>query len=53
MAIKIFEPFFMLALLIALGSLLYRLRILDLDFCRRLSRLVVQVTFPVLLFVSM
>ena len=30
MAIKIFEPFFMLALLIALGSLLYRLRILDL-----------------------
>ncbi len=53
MAIKIFEPFFMLALLIALGSLLYRLRILDLDFCRRLSRLVVQVTYPVLLFVSM
>ena len=52
-AIVIFEPFLMLALLIALGALLYRLRILDLDFCRRLRRLVVQVTFPVLLFVSM
>lgn len=53
MAIRIFEPFLMLAFLIALGALLYRLGILDLDFCRRLSRLVVRVSFPILLFVSM
>ncbi|HHW72159.1 MAG TPA: hypothetical protein GX393_02880 [Firmicutes bacterium] len=31
----------------------YRYRLLDLDFCRRLSRLVVRVSFPVLLFLSM
>ncbi len=53
MTISIFEPFLMLALLIALGAFLYHRRILDLDFCRRLSRLVVRVTFPVLLFLSM
>lgn len=43
----------MLGFLIALGTFIYRLRIIDLDFCRRLSRLVVQVAFPVLLFLSM
>ncbi|HBG02606.1 MAG TPA: hypothetical protein DDW87_13745 [Firmicutes bacterium] len=51
--LKILEPFFMLALLIALGGHLYASKLLDLEFCRRLSRLVVRVTFPAMLFVSM
>ena len=51
--LKILEPFFMLALLIALGGYLSASKFLDLDFCRRLSRLVVRVTFPAMLFVSM
>ena len=50
MAIKILEPFLFL---IAAGALFYRLKILDLDFCRRLSSVVVKVTFPIMLFVSM
>ena len=45
------EPFLTLALLIATGAVFYRYRLLDLDFCRRLSRLVVRVSFPVLPFV--
>ena len=53
MAIKILEPFLMLGFLIAAGALFYRLKILDLDFCRRLSSVVVKVTFPIMLFVSM
>lgn len=51
--LNILDPFIMLALLIVLGAYLYRTKILDLDFCRRLSRLVVRVTFPVMLFVTM
>jgi predicted permease len=43
----------MLGFLIAAGALFYRLKILDLDFCRRLSSVVVKVTFPIMLFVSM
>lgn len=53
MVIKILEPFLMLGFLIAAGALFYRLKILDLDFCRRLSSVVVKVTFPIMLFVSM
>lgn len=51
--LNILAPFFMLGLLIALGGFLYALKLLDLDFCRRLSRLVVRVTFPAMLFISM
>ena len=43
----------MLLLLIALGGYLYTRKLLDLDFCRKLSRLVVKVTFPAMLFLSM
>ena len=51
--LQILEPFIMLTLLIALGGVLYSAKVLDLDFVRRLSRLVVKVTFPAMLFVSM
>lgn len=51
--LKILEPFLMLGLLIGLGGYLYVAKILDLDFCRRLSRLVIRVTFPAMIFVSM
>lgn len=51
--LQIFEPFFMLTLLIVLGAALNYLDLLDLDLSRRLSRLVVRVTFPALLFLSM
>ncbi len=50
---RIFEPFFMLVFLILVGAGLHRLGLLDLDFSRRLSRLVIRVTFPAMLFVSM
>jgi len=43
----------MLTLLIALGGFLYSTKVFDLDFVRRLSSLVVKVTFPAMLFVSM
>lgn len=51
--LNILEPFIMLGLLIALGAFLAIRKVLDLDLCRRWSRLVVQVTFPAMLFVSM
>lgn len=51
--LSILQPFLMLLLLLALGGYLYRIDVLDLEFCRRLSRLVVRVTFPALLFTSM
>lgn len=50
---QILQPFMMLTLLISLGGYLYFIKLIDLDFCRRLSRLVVRVTFPAMLFVSM
>ena len=43
----------MLSLLIALGVFLYKAKLLDLDFARQLSSLVVRVTFPAMLFISM
>lgn len=51
--LQILEPFIMLTLLIALGGFLYSTKVFDLDFVRRLSSLVVKVTFPAMLFVSM
>lgn len=51
--LKILEPFIMLSLMIALGVFLYKVKLLDLDFARRLSSLVVRVTFPAMLFISM
>ena len=51
--LRVLEPFLMLILLMALGGYLYRTKFLDLDFCRRLSSLVVRITLPTLLFVSM
>ncbi len=51
--LTVLNPLVMLLLLIALGGSLYRVKLLDLDFCRRLSRLVVSVAYPALLFVSM
>lgn len=51
--LRTFEPFMMLSLLIMLGGGLYFAKLLDLDFCRKLSRLVVRVTFPAMLFLSM
>lgn len=50
---KLFEPFIMLALLIGLGMLLYYRKIVDLEFSQKWSRLVVRVTFPAMLFISM
>ncbi len=50
--LQIFEPFIMLILLIVLGGTLYFLGLMDLDFSRKLSRLVVRVTFPAMLFTS-
>ena len=52
MLLQIFEPFIMLIILIALGVVLYLRGLLDLEFTRRLSRLVVRVTFPAMLFTS-
>lgn len=49
----IFEPFLMLIFLLLAGAGLHLLGLLDLDFSRRLSRLVIKVTFPATLFVSM
>jgi len=51
--LTILNPFIMLLLLIALGGYLYKTKLLTLDFCRTLSRLVVKVTFPAMLFLSM
>jgi predicted permease len=51
--LDILKPFFMLGLLIALGAYVYASNLLDLDFFRKLSRLVVRFTFPAMLFVSM
>lgn len=51
--LAILNPLVMLVLLIALGGSLYRMKLLNLDFCRSLSRLVVSVSYPALLFVSM
>lgn len=51
--LTILNPLVMLMLLIALGGFLYRLKLLNLDFCRSLSRLVVTVSYPALLFVLM
>lgn len=51
--LRILEPFIMLSLLMSLGAILFYFEIFDLNFCRRLSRMVVRVTFPALLFVSM
>ncbi|NMB02432.1 MAG: AEC family transporter [Firmicutes bacterium] len=51
--LKVLEPFVMLSLTIALGVFVYAIKLIDLDFCRKLSRLVVRVTFPAMLFISM
>lgn len=51
--LAIFEPFIMLISLIFLGALLYYRGLVGLDFSRQLSKLVVRVTFPALLFGSM
>lgn len=51
--LTILNPFIMLLLLIALGGYLYTTKLLTLDLCRQLSRLVVKVTFPAMLFLSM
>ncbi len=51
--LPILEPFFMLFMLIALGSVLHHFKIMDLSFSKKLSGVVVKVTFPALLFTSM
>lgn len=51
--VQILQPFLMLSLLIILGAVLYFRKLLNLDFCRQLSTLVVRVTFPAMLFTSM
>lgn len=51
--LQVFEPFLMLILLIVLGAILYLRGLMDLDLSRRWSRVVVRVTFPAMLFISM
>lgn len=51
--LRILQPFFMLFMLIALGAVLHYVRIMDLEFSKKLSGVVVKVTFPALLFTSM
>lgn len=51
--LQIFEPFIMLVVLISLGGVLYFRGLMELEFSRQLSRLVVRVTFPAMLFSSM
>lgn len=53
MRLQILEPFMMLTFLILLGAGLHHLGIFDLDFSRRLSVVVVRVSFPAMLFVFM
>ncbi|NLJ79762.1 MAG: hypothetical protein GX335_01905, partial [Firmicutes bacterium] len=49
----ILQPFLMLFMAIILGAVLTKFGILDQEFNKRLSRLVVKVSFPAMLFLSM